>query len=41
MGAVFVYYNDLKIYEPRLMQLYDELLPKIDKALGEKPAEKR
>jgi hypothetical protein len=39
MGAVLVYYGDMTIFEPRLIQMYDELLPRIDKALGEKPAE--
>lgn len=35
MAAVFVYYGDMTIYEPRLLRLYDELLPQIDQALGE------
>jgi len=33
MGAVLVYYGDLAIYEPRLMRMYDDVLPRIDKAL--------
>jgi hypothetical protein len=36
-GAVLVYYGDMVIYEPRLLQLYDEILPRIDKSLGETP----
>jgi uncharacterized protein YjeT (DUF2065 family) len=34
-GAVVVYYGDVVLYEPKLLSLYDELLPQIDKALGE------
>ena len=34
-GAVVVYYGDIVLYEPKLLSLYDELLPQIDKALGE------
>jgi hypothetical protein len=30
-----VYYGDVVLYEPKLLSLYDELLPQIDKALGE------
>jgi hypothetical protein len=36
MGAVLVYYGDMNIYEPRLLQLYDAVLSRIDTALGEK-----
>lgn len=35
-GAVLVYYSDATIYEPRLVEMYDAILPKIDAALGEK-----
>jgi hypothetical protein len=35
--AVFLYYTDMMIYEPRLLQMYDDLLPRIDKVLGEAP----
>lgn len=34
-GAVVVYYGDVVLYEPKLLSLYDELLPQIDRALGE------
>ena len=34
VGAILLYYSDLVIYEPRLLQMYDEVLPKIDRALG-------
>jgi len=33
-GAVDVYYGDMAIYEPRLLAMYDEILPRIDAALG-------
>jgi hypothetical protein len=36
MGAVLVYLGDMTLYEPRLLQQYDEMLPRLDKALGEK-----
>ena len=36
MGAVMIYYGDMIVFEPRLLTMYDELLPKIDRALGEK-----
>jgi hypothetical protein len=38
-GALSVYYGDIVLYEPRLLELYDEILPQIDRALGESPAE--
>jgi hypothetical protein len=40
-GAVLVYYGDMTIYEPQLLQLYDAILPRIAKTLGEKPGEKK
>jgi hypothetical protein len=33
-GAVLIYYNDMTLMEPRLMEMYDGILPRIDKALG-------
>ena len=39
-GALSVYYGDIVYYEPRLLELYDEILPQIDHALGEAPAER-
>jgi len=34
LGAMKEYYGDLVLWEPRLLTLYDELLPQIDRALG-------
>ena len=34
-AAVVVYYGDIVLLEPKLLSLYDELLPQIDRALGE------
>lgn len=34
-GAVVVYYGDVVLMEPKLLSLYDEVLPQIDRALGE------
>ena len=36
LAALYLYYNDMIVYEPRLMKMYDEILPKIDTALGGK-----
>jgi len=36
MGALLIYLGDMILYEPRLLKMYDEILPKIDGALGEK-----
>jgi hypothetical protein len=30
-----VYYGDIVLLEPKLLNLYDELLPQLDRALGE------
>ena len=32
--AVFAFFGDLAIMEPKLLSMYDELLPKIDRVLG-------
>jgi len=32
-GAVLLYYGDMTIFEPRIVQMYDAILPRIDKAL--------
>ena len=40
LGAVAVYYGDLVILEPKLLSMYDEILPQIDRALGESRADK-
>jgi hypothetical protein len=29
------YYGDLVLWEPNLLPMYDEILPQIDRALGE------
>jgi hypothetical protein len=33
-SAVAIYYGDIVIYEPKLLELYDEVSPRIDRALG-------
>ena len=40
LGAVAVYYGDLVVIEPKLLTMYDEVLPQIDRALGESPVAK-
>jgi hypothetical protein len=30
------YYGDIVLWEPQLLQMYDELVPQIDRALGER-----
>ena len=40
-GALSIYYGDIVYYEPRLLELYDEILPQIDRALGESSTERR
>jgi hypothetical protein len=40
-GALSVYYGDIVYYDPKLLELYDEILPQIDRALGESPAERQ
>jgi hypothetical protein len=32
-GAVLLYYGDMTIFEPRIVELYDAILLRIDKAL--------
>ena len=39
--AVELYFSDLVILEPKLLRLYDEVLPRIDRALGEPSAARR
>jgi hypothetical protein len=39
-AAVAIYYGDIVFYEPKLLKMYDEILPQIDRALGESPAER-
>jgi hypothetical protein len=39
-GALSVYYGDIVYYDPKLLELYDEILPQIDRALGETSAER-
>ena len=35
LQAIDVYYGDVVLIEPNLLHMYDELLPQIDRALGE------
>jgi gamma-glutamylcysteine synthetase len=37
--ALAYYYGDLKYWEPALLKMYDEVLPQIDRNLGESPSE--
>jgi hypothetical protein len=39
-GAVATYYGDVVLIEPKLLEMYDEVLPQIDRALGESPGQK-
>ena len=41
LSAVAIYYGDIVLYEPRLLEMYDEVLPQIDRALSESPAERQ
>jgi hypothetical protein len=38
-AAAGTYYGDMVIMEPKLIQHYSELLPQIDRALGERAAD--
>ena len=33
-SAVALYYDDVVLSEPRLIEMYDAVLPKLDRALG-------
>jgi hypothetical protein len=33
--SIALYYDDVVLSEPKLIDMYDALLPRIDKALGE------
>lgn len=35
LGSVNVYYGDIVLWEPRLLEMYDELVPQLDRALGD------
>jgi hypothetical protein len=37
--ALVYYYGDLVLWEPALLKMYDEILPQIDRNLGESPSE--
>lgn len=39
-GAVAIYYGDVVLIEPKLLEMYEEVLPQIDRALGESPTPK-
>jgi hypothetical protein len=32
-----VYFGDCTLIEPRLLGLYDEMLPRLDRAIGDRP----
>jgi hypothetical protein len=38
LGAVAIYYGDIVGLEPRLLEMYDAIVPQIDRALGTSPA---
>lgn len=38
LRSVSVYYGDIVLIEPALLRMYDELLPRIDRALGDPPS---
>ena len=40
-GSVLICYGDLVLYEPRLLEMYDAILPRIDAAVGGKPKGQR
>jgi hypothetical protein len=35
LGSMLIYFGDCTLIEPRLVKLYDEILPRLDRALGE------
>jgi len=39
-SAVAVYYGDVVLMEPKLLTMYDDVLPQIDRALGESSVER-
>jgi hypothetical protein len=39
LEAVAIYYGDATLSEPQLLKMYDELVPRIDRALGETAAD--
>jgi hypothetical protein len=41
LSAVRIYYGDIVLIEPKLLEMYDQVLPQIDHALGEPPAQKK
>ncbi len=38
--SILAYYGDLSVFDPTLLRAYDDVLPQIDRALGESPAKK-
>jgi hypothetical protein len=36
LATLYLYYNDMILYEPQLMKMYDDILPKIDTTLSRK-----
>ena len=39
-SAVAVYYGDVVLLEPKLLTMYDDVLPQIERALGESSVER-
>jgi hypothetical protein len=35
LNGVTTYYGDCTLLEPRLLKIYDEILPRLDRALGD------
>jgi hypothetical protein len=35
LGALALYYGDVTLLEPKLLGMYDEVLPQVDRALGD------
>jgi hypothetical protein len=41
LGALTLYYGDVTLLEPKLLNMYDEVLPQVDRALGESNQSRR
>jgi hypothetical protein len=37
LGSIATYFGDCNLIEPRLLNLYDDILPKLDRVLGDAP----
>jgi hypothetical protein len=40
-NGLITYFSDCTLIEPRLLTVYDEIIPRLDQALGESPGEHR